>query len=71
MRLILSLGFIVGLIDLATAHTLPGNESMASQLSHQILSLHHLPLFALLFIGGLFLLRHLYKADRHNDNSLK
>ena len=47
------------------AHTLAGDESIPAQLGHQLLGFHHLPLTAIIIIGGIFVLRHLSRSGRH------
>jgi hypothetical protein len=64
MRLFLSVYFLVAVSAAAEAHTLTADESMPLQLSHQLLGLHHLPLTALLLIGGIVLLRQLRKSGK-------
>jgi hypothetical protein len=47
----------------ADAHTLAADESIALQLGHQVLGLHHLPLTALLIVGGILLARQIKKIS--------
>jgi len=56
-RLIMSLALLAGTASIAFAHTLPGDESVVTQLDHQLLGLHHLPATALLIVAGIWLLR--------------
>ena len=57
-RLFTGLILLTGSISLANAHTLPGDEGLVTQLDHQLLGLHHLPLTLLLIAGGILLFRH-------------
>lgn len=50
---------LLALSATAGAHTLATDESLALQLGHQVLGLHHLPLTALLLIGGIVFIRRL------------
>lgn len=54
----------------AEAHTLANDEGLPSQLGHQLLGLHHLPLTALLIIAAVFLFRRLrtsYRLDKKQN----
>jgi hypothetical protein len=64
MRLILSLYLVSGVASVAGAHTLSGDERLLSQLGHQLLGLHHLPLTAILVLGGIVLFRQLHRSRR-------
>jgi hypothetical protein len=51
----------------AGAHALSGDESIADQLGHQLLGMHHLPFTAILIFGNIVLCGFLYKnAQRDN-----
>jgi hypothetical protein len=64
-RLILSSLFVSGFPDIAGAHTLAGAESLLSQMHHQIVGLHHLPLTLILILGGSIVIRrHLQNNSR-------
>jgi hypothetical protein len=65
MRLITSSSILLAVSAGADAHTLAGDESIPAQLGHQFLGFHHLPLTAILIIGGIFVLRHLSRSGRH------
>jgi hypothetical protein len=51
----------------ASAHTLTGHESFLSQLGHQLLGLHHLPLTTILIVGGIILLQQLHRNKRRDN----
>lgn len=53
------------------AHTPATGESFPLQLGHQILGLHHLPLTALLLIGGIFLVQHLKKSVTFDEKHMR
>ena len=57
MRFLLSLFLLAGFSAVAGAHTLPGDEGLVTQLDHQLLGLHHLPLTILLIVIGVMLVR--------------
>ena len=71
MRQLLSVYFLMAVSAAAEAHTLSGDESMPLQLGHQIIGLHHLPLTALLIIGGIFLIRRSKKAGRFGERRIR
>ncbi len=52
-QLILSLLLVAGFAGVAGAHTLSTDEGLLSQMHHQILGLHHLPLTAILIFSGI------------------
>ena len=59
MRLILtSLLFFTGL-QTALAHTLGGDASLAEQLTHQVIGVHHIPLLVLVVAAAFVLFRRL------------
>ncbi len=70
MRQFFSVYFLMAVSAVAEAHTLGGEESMPLQLGHQIIGLHHLPLTALLVIGGIFLLRRGKKSGRFDGRRI-
>lgn len=57
MRAIFHTLLMLSVSATAGAHTLPGDGSLAAQLGHQLLALHHLPATALLIAAGVFLAR--------------
>jgi hypothetical protein len=57
MKLISSLIVFIGTADVAGAHGLESDASLADQLSHQVLGLHHLPVTVILIVAGLIMLR--------------
>lgn len=67
MRLIsISISIILLAISaIADAHTIAADEGIALQLGHQVLGLHHLPLTALLIVGGILLARQI-KSISHD-----
>jgi len=64
MRLLLTLILIAGSSGIALAHTLDDKDGLVTQLYHQVLGSHHLPLTMLLIVGGIVLLRRWQKARR-------
>lgn len=67
MRKILTLLLCTGMARIADAHTLAADDGLPVQLLHQILGSHHLPLTALLIVGGIVLLRRRHKRARRDD----
>ena len=67
MRILLRACLLSGVSDVAGAHTLSGDENLLSQLGHQLLGLHHLPLTAILVFGGIVLLRQLHRTNRRDN----
>lgn len=61
MRLISCLFFIFGATNIAVAHTLGSDHSLAERLSHQVLGSHHLPLTILLIVVGIVALWSYYR----------
>lgn len=57
MRLLTMIGLITGLSGVAMAHELPGDETLVSQLAHQLLSLHHLPALVLMLVAAVIIYR--------------
>ena len=51
-RLISTLMLFAGLPAVASAHTLAGDEGLVTQLQHELLGSHHLPLTILLILVG-------------------
>jgi hypothetical protein len=64
MRQLLALILIPGFSGIAAAHTLDDKDGLVTQLYHQVLGSHHLPLTMLLIVGGIVLLRRWQKARR-------
>lgn len=64
MRQLLTLILILGISGIAAAHTLDDKDGLLTQLYHQVLGSHHLPLTLLLIVGGIVLLRRWQKARR-------
>jgi hypothetical protein len=56
MRQLLSLFLFAGMIRVADAHTLAADDGLPTQLVHQLLGLHHLPITALLIVGVIVIL---------------
>ncbi len=71
MRLIPISIFLLAASATANAHTLAADASMPLQLGHQILGLHHLPLTALLVVGGIFLVRHFSHSGRFDNKHMR
>ena len=67
MRLIPISILLLAISAAADAHTLAADESMPLQLGHQILGLHHLPLTALLVVGGILIIRHFNRSDKYDQ----
>ena len=57
MRLLTMLGLCTGFSGIAMAHDLPGDETLVSQLAHQLLSLHHLPALVLMLVAAVIIYR--------------
>ena len=58
---------LLAVSSVAGAHVLAGDEGIPAQLGHQLIGWHHLPLTAIVVIGGIFILRRffrLYKQDQ-------
>lgn len=66
MRLLTMIGLITGFCGAAMAHELPGDETLVSQLAHQLLSLHHLPALILLLVAAVIIYR---QWDRNRGSS--
>jgi len=64
MRQLLALILIPGISGIAAAHPLDDKDGLVTQLYHQVLGSHHLPLTMLLIVGGIVLLRRWQKARR-------
>jgi hypothetical protein len=64
MRLLLTLFLIVGTSGIAAAHTLDDKDGLLTQLYHQLLGSHHLPLTTLIIVGAIVLLRQWQGARR-------
>ena len=64
MRQLLALFLIPGISGIAAAHTLDDKDGLVTQLYHQVLGSHHLPLTMLLIVGGIVLLWRWQKAHR-------
>lgn len=63
----LSLYLVSGVAGVVGAHTLSGEEDSLSQLGHQLLGLHHLPVAVVLVFCGIVLYRSMYRsAPRSN-----
>ena len=63
MKKLILPGLLLGPASVATAHQLPGDESLLMQLAHQVTSSHHLPLVMLAICCGLLLARK-WRTDR-------
>ena len=63
MKKLILTGLLFGPAGIATAHQLPGDESLMMQLAHQALSPHHLPLLVLAIVGGILLARRLLSRN--------
>jgi hypothetical protein len=61
MRLFSSLIVLIGSADVAGAHSLGSGYSLADQLTHQVVGLHHLPMTIFLIAAGVILLRAGYR----------
>ena len=64
MRLLLTIFLIAGTSGIAAAHTLDSKDGLLTQLYHQLLGSHHVPLTVLLIVAGIALLRRWQKARR-------
>ena len=64
MRQLLALTLIPGFSGIAAAHTLDDKDGLVTQLYHQVLGSHHMPLTLLLIVGGIVLMRQWRKARR-------
>lgn len=63
MRKFLTPILLTALVPVANAHSLASEEGAPAQLIHQFLGSHHLPLTALIVIGGILALRAWYKKS--------
>ena len=63
MRKSLSLFLFAGMTRVADAHTLTSDDDMATQLVHQLLGSHHLPITALLVVVGIVAFRIWYRRS--------
>ena len=63
MRLLLTLILTAG-SGIAAAHGLDDKDGLLTQLYHQLLGSHHLPLTMLLIVGGIVLLRQWRESRR-------
>jgi len=63
MRKYPTLFLLMALMPVASAHTSASEDGLASQLLHQLLGLHHMPVTALIVVGGIFALRAWYKKS--------
>jgi hypothetical protein len=57
MRKLISLVLIAGCSAGASAHPLPGDEPIAAQLSHQLLSMHHAGVIFVVLVAAALLMR--------------
>ncbi|MFQ5547373.1 MAG: hypothetical protein ACE5FV_03715 [Woeseia sp.] len=57
MRPMIGLYLVSALAEVAGAHTLSGDESLFAQIGHHLFSLHHMPLMAILILGGVAICR--------------
>jgi hypothetical protein len=57
MRLLLTIFLITGTSGIAAAHTLDSKDGLLTQLYHQLLGSHHLPLTVLFIVAGIVFLR--------------
>ena len=53
----------MAMMPVASAHTSASEDGLISQLLHQFLGLHHLPITALIVVGGILALRAWYKKS--------
>ena len=67
MRLLTMIGLITGFSGVAMAHELPGDETLVSQLAHQLLSLHHLPALVLLLVVAAIVYRRSGRNERSGE----
>lgn len=63
MRKYLTLFVLMAMAPVASAHTAPSEDGLVSQLVHQLLGMHHLPLTVLVLVAGLLALRVWYKKS--------
>ena len=63
-KLTSALILFAGLPAVASAHTLAGDEGLISQLQHELLGAHHLPLTILLVVAGVVAYRSLRSRKR-------
>jgi len=59
MKKLILTGLLLGPASTALAHQMPGDANLLTQLTHQVMSPHHLPLLVLAVIGGWMLARKL------------
>ena len=63
-KLISGLTLFAGLPVVASAHTLAGDEGLITQLQHELLGAHHLPLTILIVVVGVLAFRKLRSRNR-------
>jgi len=63
MRIYSTLFLLMTLMPVASAHTTGPEDGLASQLLHQLLGLHHMPVTALILVGIVLALRAWYKKS--------
>ena len=59
---------LLAVSGVAGAHVLAGDEGIPAQLGHQLIDRHHLPLTAIVVIGGIFILRHFFMLCRQDKD---
>jgi len=63
MKKYLTLFVLLAMAPVASAHTAPSEDGLVSQLVHQLLGWHHLPLTLLILVVGLLALRVWHKKS--------
>jgi hydrogenase/urease accessory protein HupE len=63
MRKYLTAFLLMAMTPVASAHTAPSEDGLVSQLAHQLLGWHHLPLTLLILVVGVLALRVWYKKS--------
>ena len=63
MRSTLAVLMTIGFAGVANAHILGADDSLFSQLYHQVLGWHHLPIVLLLAVAGWLVVRKVRRPD--------
>ena len=63
MRKYPTLFVLLALTPVASAHTTASEDGLATQLMHQFLGLHHMPVTALILVGGVLAVRAWYRKS--------
>ena len=64
MKQLTGLLALLALWGSANAHTLDGDAGFVTQLTHQLIGGHHLPLLLLIVVAAIFLARRILRRDQ-------